>query len=767
MKLKSFRVLLLALSLAAALFLLFAAVQALGITAWAEFDVEKITGCSRTTILYDGQDRELARLHGVEDRVWVPLDAVGEHTVNALISAEDARFFDHDGIDLIRIAGAVIADIKAGGYVQGASTISQQLIKLSHLTSEKTISRKAEEAVLAYQMEKRYSKEEILEMYLNFVYFGGGYYGIEAAAKGYFGVSARELTLSQSALLAGILKSPSNYAPHLNYEASLQRRDLILTQMKDYGYISQSEMNDAKSEAVMLAERDKGGYSGYYTDAVVTCAAKLLGVSVDEVICGGYSIYSAMDRDMQQLCDSMFANHALFPTDDCQAAMVVQGQDGMVLALNGGRSYQSEMGLNRATDIRRQPGSVIKPIIAYAPAFEYLGYTAATMVLDEETVFGDYAPTNINDEYYGWVTVREAVTRSLNIPAIKILSQVGVNRAKEFASSCGIEFDKQDNSLTLALGGFTYGISPLQAAGAYSCFATGGIYNTPTVIRYILDSNGNRVYEYTPQNTQVMSRENAYIITSMLKSVVSGGTGHRLSALNIPLAGKTGTVGTAAGNRDAWMASYTPDYTAVVWMGYDSDNHGMLPADASGGKYPAMMLSEFYSAIYPDGCGEDFAMPNGVVQCRIDARTLSENHEVVLCNALTPEDSQVIEYFTLETAPQRTTSYWSVPVAAKNLSATTDRNGVKVSFSCPDTFGIYMLYRRERGKAEELIGEFGGNMGSVEYIDKDVVSGNTYEYRVLVKHAELKIGLRTVFGPTTRYVSAKAGGRMLNIKVAE
>lgn len=766
MKLKSFRVLLLASSLAAAFFLLFAAVQVLGITAWAEFDAEKIIGCEQTTIVYDGQNNELVRLHGAEDRVWIPLSDMGKHTVNALISAEDARFFDHDGIDLIRIAGAIIADIKAGGYVQGASTISQQLIKLSHLTSEKTISRKAEEAVLAYQMEKRYSKEEILEMYLNFVYFGGGYYGVEAAAQGYFGISAKELTLSQSALLAGILKSPSNYAPHLDYEASIGRRDLILTLMKDYGYISQSEMAAAQGETVTLVQ-DRAEYSGYYTDAVASSAAKLLGISVEEVMRGGYRIYSAMDRDVQTLCDNILAQQSLYPTEDCQAAMVVQGQHGMVIALNGGRTYQSGMGLNRATDIRRQPGSVIKPVIAYAPAFEYLGYTAATMVLDEETAFGSYAPTNVNDAYYGWVTVREAVTRSLNIPAIKILSQVGVNRAKEFASSCGIEFDPKDDSLTLALGGFTYGVSPLQVAGAYSCFATGGVYNTPTVIRCILNSGGEAVYEYTPQNSQVMSAENAYIITSMLKSVVSEGTGHRLNNLNVPLAGKTGTVGTAEGNRDAWMATYTPHYTAVVWMGYDSDNHGMLPADASGGKYPALVLSELYTGLYPDGCIEDFAMPKGVVQCSIDSRTLSEDHEVVLCNALTPKDSQVTEYFTLDTAPVRTTSYWSVPVAARNLAAVSDSQGIKISFTCPDSFGIYMLYRRERGKAEELIGEFPGNMGSVEYIDQSVAKGNIYEYRVLVKHAELKIGMQTVFGPTTRYVSAKAGDRSINIKIAE
>ena len=214
MRFRGLKILLLAVTAAAVLFLLCGAVKTLGMDRWVDFDVYRITGCDRTSIIYDGQSDVVTRLHGVQDRTWVSISELQPSTVYAFISAEDARFFEHEGVDVIRIAGAIVADIKAGSYVQGASTISQQLIKLSHLTSEKTISRKAEEAALAYEMERQYSKEDILEMYLNYVYFGGGYYGIEAAAEGYFGVHASDLTLDQSAMLAGILKSPSGYAPH-------------------------------------------------------------------------------------------------------------------------------------------------------------------------------------------------------------------------------------------------------------------------------------------------------------------------------------------------------------------------------------------------------------------------------------------------------------------------------------------------------------------------------------------------------------------------
>ena len=758
MRFRGLKILLLAVTAAAVLFLLCGAVKTLGMDRWVDFDVYRITGCDRTSIIYDGQSDVVTRLHGVQDRTWVSISELQPSTVYAFISAEDARFFEHEGVDVIRIAGAIVADIKAGSYVQGASTISQQLIKLSHLTSEKTISRKAEEAALAYEMERQYSKEDILEMYLNYVYFGGGYYGIEAAAKGYFGVHASDLTLDQSAMLAGILKSPSGYAPHINYAASINRRNNILRLMRDYGYITDDEKKQASARRPTILHDKNEEYSGYYTDAVTKSAAALMGITVDELIRGGYSIYSAMDSDIQHYCEEMFKNGELFPAEDSEAAIVVlEPSTGMVVAMVGGRSYTGGISFNRATDIRRQPGSVIKPVIAYAPAFEYLNYTAADMILDEETTFADYTPSNYGNKYYGWVTVREAVTKSLNVPAVKTLSEVGVERAKDFAKRCGIEFDDKDDSLALALGGFTYGVSPLQIAGAYSCFASGGIYNTPTLIKKITDRNGLTVYEYRQDSRRVMSEANAYILTSMLKSVVTEGTGHRLNTLDIPIAGKTGTVGLANGNRDAWMAGYTPEYTAVVWQGYDSDRLGLLPSSATGGTYPALMLYELFNHIYPDGRSGDFEKPESVKQYSIDAKTLKKQHKVVLANAMTPQSSRVTEYFTEETAPEDVSGYWAVPGSAQNLLAVREEGGVMVSFDCPDDFGMYTLWRSEAGKAEKPLMTWNGREGHIEYIDAAVKPGKGYRYRVTVKHEELLIGDEPVEGLTTRYAFVPAG----------
>lgn len=758
MRFRGLKILLLAVTAAAVLFLLCGAVKTLGMDRWVDFDVYRITDCDRTSIIYDGQSDVVTRLHGVQDRTWVSVSELQPSTVYAFISAEDARFFEHEGVDVIRIAGAIVADIKAGSYVQGASTISQQLIKLSHLTSEKTISRKAEEAALAYEMERQYSKEDILEMYLNYVYFGGGYYGIEAAAEGYFGVHASDLTLDQSAMLAGILKSPSGYAPHINYAASINRRNNILRLMRDYGYITDDEKKQASARRPTILHDKNEEYSGYYTDAVTKSAAALMGITVDELIRGGYSIYSAMDSDIQHYCEEMFKNGELFPAEDSEAAIVVlEPSTGMVVAMVGGRSYTGGISFNRATDIRRQPGSVIKPVIAYAPAFEYLNYTAADMILDEETTFADYTPSNYGNKYYGWVTVREAVTKSLNVPAVKTLSAVGVYRAKDFAKRCGIEFDDTDDSLALALGGFTYGVSPLQIAGAYSCFASGGIYNTPTLIKKITDRNGLTVYEYRQDSRRVMSESNAYILTSMLKSVVTEGTGHRLNTLDIPIAGKTGTVGLANGNRDAWMAGYTPEYTAVVWQGYDSDRLGLLPSSATGGTYPALMLYELFNHIYPDGRSGDFEKPESVKQYSIDAKTLKKQHKAVLANAMTPQSSRVTEYFTEETAPEDVSGYWAVPGSAQNLLAVREEGGVMISFDCPDDFGMYTLWRSEAGKAEKPLMTWNGREGHIEYIDAAVKPEKGYRYRVTVKHEELLIGDEPVEGLTTRYAFVPAG----------
>jgi len=766
--LRALRWVLLLMVLAVLGFVLFMAAQLWDLDAWQDFDPVNILGAQQSLILYDGENGEILRLHDKEDRVSIPLSDVPDLVQKAFISAEDARFYEHPGVDVIRIVGAAWADIKAGGYVQGASTISQQLIKLSHLTADKTISRKLEEAVLACQMETRYSKDEILEMYLNYVYFGGGYYGIEAAALGYFGVHAKDLSVAQGAMLAGILKSPSNYAPHLDFEASLARRDTVLSLMAEYGYLDDQGLADAKGETMVILHDGTASEEGrnYYVDAALQDAMEILQIDSETLLSGGYRIYTAMDSAIQNQCEAIFQQDDLFPGDAQGAIVVQEAGTGLIRAMVGGRgAYDTAMAFNRATDIRRQPGSVIKPVIAYAPALEGYGYTAATMLLDEPTTFAEYSPRNFGNQYYGWVTLREAVTRSLNVPAVKVLSDIGVSAGKAFAQSCGIPFDPQDTSLTLALGGFTYGVSPLQIAGAYAAFASQGIYNTPTCIQRITDSTGKELYVYEPENRRVMSEQNAYILTSMLQSAIQEGTGHRLKDLDIPLAGKTGTVGEGEGNRDAWMACYSADYAAAVWIGYDTSQDGALPQDATGGKYPALILEQLFQGLYQDRAPKEFSMPSGVNAYKLDKRTLEMFHEPVLATALTPSSAIQTEVFVEGTQPTAQSSYWVVPSPPGEFRVYLGGDGKpQIAFTGRESFAQYQLYRQKGTESPQLIKTWDGK-GAVTYGDDSALPGCTYTYYILPVHQEMNVGGEQVKGPATKKVTVTTPEAVIDVEI--
>lgn len=766
--LRALRWVLLLMVLAVLGFVLFMAAQLWDLDAWQDFDPANILGAQQSLILYDGENGEILRLHDKEDRVSIPLSDVPDLVQKAFISAEDARFYEHPGVDVIRIVGAAWADIKAGGYVQGASTISQQLIKLSHLTADKTISRKLEEAVLACQMETRYSKDEILEMYLNYVYFGGGYYGIEAAALGYFGVHAKDLSVAQGAMLAGILKSPSNYAPHLDFEASLARRDTVLSLMAEYGYLDDQGLADAKGETMVILHDGTASEEGrnYYVDAALQDAMEILQIDSETLLSGGYRIYTAMDSAIQNQCEAIFQQDDLFPGDAQGAIVVQEAGTGLIRAMVGGRgAYDTAMAFNRATDIRRQPGSVIKPVIAYAPALEGYGYTAATMLLDEPTTFAEYSPRNFGNKYYGWVTLREAVTRSLNVPAVKVLSDIGVSAGKAFAQSCGIPFDPQDTSLTLALGGFTYGVSPLQIAGAYAAFASQGIYNAPTCIQRITDSTGKELYVYEPENRRVMSEQNAYILTSMLQSAIQEGTGHRLKDLDIPLAGKTGTVGEGEGNRDAWMACYSADYAAAVWIGYDTSQDGALPQDATGGKYPALILEQLFQGLYQDRAPKEFSMPSGVNAYKLDKRTLEMFHEPVLATALTPSSAIQTEVFVEGTQPTAQSSYWVVPSPPGEFRVYLGGDGKpQIAFTGRESFAQYQLYRQKGTESPQLIKTWDGK-GAVTYGDDSALPGCTYTYYILPVHQEMNVGGEQVKGPATKKVTVTTPEAVIDVEI--
>ncbi len=712
--------------------------------AWHALDLDKILITEETLLVNDRDGTPISRLYLRENRVSIDATTLPKHVTDAFLAAEDARFYTHPGFDLIRICGAALNDLKAGSYVEGASTITQQLIKLTHLSAIKTLDRKVDEAILSYRLEQILSKDEILTCYLNRVYFGGGYYGIEAAAEGYFGVHASELTLAQSALLAGVLKSPATYAPHLRPEASVGRRGVILDLMTGYGMITEAQAAQAKREPLTLvADRLKQRHS-YAIDLALSEAADLLHCDIDTLLQSGCTVETAIDTNAQSIAETAFRNDAYFPRfgdESCEGALVlIDAKTGGISAIVGGRDMTNALAYNRATRIQRQPGSAIKPILVYAPALE-AGYTAASMLLDEQTEFGDYVPRNASGHYSGWVTMRDAVTRSLNLPAVSLFRSLGVSNCKAFAARFGIPFDVRDDSLTLALGGFTYGVSPYRLCGAYAALANGGVYHEPYIVTRITDRSGCVLFVRSTHETRVLSEGNAFILTSLLKSVTQNGTARLLSALPMELAAKTGTVGDETGNRDIWLACFNPDYAAVVWMGFDNAQNGRcLPPDCGGGTYPAMLMSEVFSALYRDRTAPIFSVPKDVISVPLDKTTLKSEHDTVLATSLTPQSETVSEYFVKGTEPKTYSAYWQVPEPPTDLTATVSGDTVTLTFTPPSRHMQYRIYRVDASGFAILLKTVGNTAFAITVEDDVSALNGSCGYYVVPVHPTLRNG---------------------------
>ena len=617
----------------------------MGLNEWKNFDPKKVTEMQQTVLVYDRQGNEIKGLYDKQNRVNISLSQVPKHVINAFLAIEDARFYQHHGIDVVRIVGALVKDIRTGS-MEGGSTISQQLIKNTCLTTDQTISRKLQEAIMAYRLEETYTKDQILEMYLNYNYFGHGAHGIEAAAKIYFGKNAEDLTLSQGATLAGILRAPGRYAPHIHMDKAITRRNLVLSQMQKNGFITEEEMETAKKEQIVLTTPKTEKYDyGYYIDMVLNEAQDLLNMDSEEILSGGYRIYTEMDTGLQTTLEKMYTNKKLFPPNakdgvaPQSALIVIDTQSGGIAGVIGGREYTGRRCLNRAVQMQRQPGSAIKPVLVYAPALEKMQYTPATLVLDEPVNYSGYSPNNFNGQCSGWVTVREAIAKSLNIPAVKVFQKLGVDAGKLYASNVGIPFEPGDDNLTLALGGFTKGISPMELCASFIPFSNGGYYTPPYCISKITRPDGSVIYSHEPGKFHVLSEETSFLMTSMLSSVVEYGTAKKLKTEHIELAAKTGTSGTDEidGNKDSWVVAYNTEYAVCCWMGYDkTDAVHCLTKDITGGTYPALLVKSVFESIYKERQAPVFTRPQSIVEVKIDQKALEDENRVVMASAFTP-----------------------------------------------------------------------------------------------------------------------------------
>ena len=576
----------------------------------------------QATVFYDVNNKEFTRIY-VENRVEIPLSQIPDLMKKAIINVEDNRFYEHSGIDLRSIARAIWVDLRGGGYIEGASTITQQLARNVLLTQKKALTRKIQEVFLAMNIERNYTKDEILERYLNQIYFGHNAYGVEAASRLYFGKSVADLRLNQIALLAGLPKNPSGFSPYLNPPAALERRNTVLGQMIKYGSITQEEYDSnvrRPLDVIPLSAAKRR--AAYFIDYVVQ---NLKGV-VDEqaLFTGGYKIYTTLDPLAQQAADDAVASLSGGKPDadgvlQPQMALVaIDPHSGYIKAMVGGRSFSNTQ-LNRAVYAHRQPGSAIKPF-TYTAAIDSRKYTPSSIVRDEPLSYdspqGVWAPHNYDNIFRGDITLREALEESVNIVAIKLVESLGPSTVIKYAQDMGLKSlvingEPNDMNLSaLALGGLTRGVTPLELTAAYSPLANQGIYVQPIAILEVRDANDNVIYQDRPHKKIAIPEDTAFLVTDMMRGVIMRGTG-RAALIDRPAAGKTGTT---SDYTNAWFVGFTPELLASVWIGNDSQK---IPVRLNGNIVGSSKAAEIWGTFMRKALSQtppsDFVPPAGIV----------------------------------------------------------------------------------------------------------------------------------------------------------
>lgn len=581
----------------------------------------------KSSIVYDDEGKIIKLVKNERFQIYLSSDNIPQMAKEAIISIEDKRFYQHKGIDLKAITRAAFALVKKDTITQGGSTITQQLSRNIFLTHTVSWERKLEEIFISLRLEKIYSKEDILEFYLNNVYFANGYYGIEAASMGYFNKSSNELNLSEVAFLCAIPNSPTMYDPRKNLDNTLKRRDRILDEMYGDGKITEEQCLEAKAYNITLNNMQVES-AGTYVDSYVNyCAIRALMEKdgfvfknrfdteeeeseykksyqesydkwSDKLGSDGYRIYTTINRDMESklqaaVDDSMY-NFVTTQEDGVfnvqAAATCIDNDTGKVKAIVGGRTQEDvNASFNRAYQSKRQPGSAIKPLLVYAPALEK-GYTANSTLRDVKTEDG---PSNAGNAYSGSISLRTAVEKSRNAAAWSLYQAITPSYALEYLYN--MEFSgitKEDYNLSTALGGFTTGFSTVEMASGYATLENNGLYRTPTCIDKILDANGNVVVDSVGVQRQVYSENTAKEMTDILKGVLTRGTGARRRLKNITAAAKTGTTND---NKDGWFCGYSSYYTTAVWVGFDIPQE---LEDLSGSTYPGQIWNTYMESVH-------------------------------------------------------------------------------------------------------------------------------------------------------------------------
>ena len=693
---------------------------------------------------------------GIERRKYVAYEDIPKEMENAILATEDSRFYKHHGIDIWRLGGAVLANLKSGFGSQGASTLTQQVIKNSFLTNEKTLKRKAQEAWLAFKLEQDYSKEEIFEMYFNKVLMSGNNYGFGTGADEFFGKELKDLELPEIALLAGMPQSPNAYNPFKHPERAQKRRDIVLRLMNQHEKITKEEMESAKSipvTASLLPEDQRRKVVDVKAQAYIDMVMnELQEAGYDDILKDGVSIQTALNPDAQLAVENALADPSNFESDTIQAGMtVVDTKTGEIVAVGGGRDYKL-FNYNFATDQKRQPGSSIKPILDYGPAIEYLNWSTGQTIVDEKTQ--GIKANNVDGRYKGAITMREALYNSRNVPAIKAFQEVGTKDAAKFAQKLGLPVEKL--SQTDAIGGAENEFSTMQMAGAFAAFGNEGIYTKPHTIKKIILRDGKTEINLAPDPVSAMKDSTAYMITDILRDVLteSNGTGALANIRGLDIAGKTGTTNYSQKFKqenninnesvpDAWFAGYTTDYTIAVWGGHQKRNEPIV-GFPGGRDMPKVLFREVMSEISSVQKTASFKQPKSVEEATI----VVGSQPLQLASNSTPYNLKRDELFVRGTLPEST----FVPEkpekdeveleAPSDLSADYNADNQEIQLSWnhnepdSDDFDDDILFDVSvsiDGAGNQLVTETGDD----GYTYGNVEPGHTYTFSVVAKAGSL------------------------------
>ena len=689
-------------------FLLLAIATCFGIyfsaTANTGLDLAKLDATKGFITLYDGSNKETATVSINGTGKIVPFREIPETVKNAFIAAEDKNFYKHRGLDLKGIARAAFKNLKSMSFKQGASTISQQLIKNTQLSSEKTLKRKLKEIKLTFALEKKYSKNEILEMYLNTIYFGHNCYGISNAADYYFSKNVSKLNCAESAMLAAIIRSPNNYSPFNHPDKCLTVRNSVLKRMKTLNFISEKEYKNAVlQELPVKKEREAAAQS--YAEGVLNELEHLAIYSPYGVL-NGCKIYTYLDPELQKYAEELNTE----ADRSGKSILICNNQTGGIL------TWHTTEGA-----IRRQPGSVLKPLAVYAPAVEENLIVPCTPILDSEINFNGYTPSNYKNEYHGYVSARTALAQSYNIPAVTLLNQLGIDKSEQYLERLRLPIDQKDRNLSLALGGLTDGFTVKEIASAYSVFSNDGRFVPCSFIRKIENADGNILYENKLKKYPVFSEDTAALINDMLLEAVKNGTAKKLSSLPFEICAKTGTCGTENGNTDAWTVSYTTKHTTAVWMG-NADN---TLSTITGGGLPCHYAYLLNKKIYAKKQPASFCIGEKTSQHKIDVAAYEQDHCMRLACERQPQKYTMTELFRKSDSSLQVSDYFRENAFGNNYSVLYKNNAIYIDL-CHTQYYNYRIKRCVDGKTKEI---YNGQCDQC-FIDKNIESGKKYTYIV-------------------------------------